>query len=187
MELVSDEQLIRWIAAGDKSCLGTLFERHHVALYNFCLQISHNTALAEDTVQETFVKMLKASASFRGDGSFRGWMFNIARNLMYDHMRREKRMQPLDEKQQDQQAGAEPGPEKSTADRQGGEVLERALALLPEAAREVIWLGRFQFDGYAELGQALDCSAGTARVRMHRAVKQLREIFLSLNEESANA
>ena len=187
MELVSDEQLIRWIAAGDKSCLGTLFERHHVALFNFCLQISRNTAVAEDTVQETFLRMLKASSGFRGDGSFRGWMFNIARNLMYDQMRKDKRLQPLDDKQHDQQPGAEPGPEKSAVEQEGSQLLERALGRLPQAAREVIWLGRFHFDGYAELGQALDCSAGTARVRMHRAVKQLREVFLSLSEESANA
>ena len=187
MELVSDEQLIRWIAAGDKSCLGTLFERHHEALYNYCLQITGNTALAEDSVQETFLRMLKASAGFRGDGSFRGWMFNIARNLIFDHMRREKRLQPMDQEKQEKQAGKEPGPEKTASDREGSVLLERALGLLPEAAREVIWLGRFHFDGYAELGQALDCSAGTARVRMHRAMKQLREVFLSLSEESANA
>ncbi len=187
MELVSDKQLIRWIAAGDKSCLGTLFERHHVALYNFCLQLSRNTALAEDIVQETFLRMLKASASFRGDGSFRGWMFNIARNLMYDHMRREKRLQPMDDQQRDQQPGLEPGPDKTVADHQGGQLLHKALGLLPTAAREVIWLGRFHFDGYTELGQALDCSAGTARVRMHRAMKQLREAFLHLSEDSANA
>ena len=61
------------------------------------------------------------------------------------------------------------------------------MKLLPPAAREVIWLGRFHFDGYEELGRALDCSAGTARVRMHRAMKQLKEIFLQLDPESAHA
>jgi len=78
----------------------------------------------------------------------------------------------------------EPGPERVASDRQGTALLERALGCLPEASREVIWLGRFQFDGYTQLGQALDCSAGTARVRMHRAMKQLREVFLRLSEES---
>ena len=97
MQAVSDEQLIEWIARGDRSCLGTLFERHHRALFNFVFQMTRNAALAEDLVQETFLRMLKAAGSFRGDGSFKSWMFHIARNQVYDHLRREKRIEPLSE------------------------------------------------------------------------------------------
>ena len=130
------------------------------------------------------MRMLKASAGFRGDGSFKGWMFNIAHNQIFDHLRREKRLQPMDQKEQEKQTAKEPGPEQAASDREGSMLLQRALGLLPAAAREVIWLGRFHFDGYDELGRALECSAGTARVRMHRAIKQLREVFLGLSEDS---
>ena len=66
MQAVSDEQLIEWVAGGDASCLGTLFERHHRALYQFCLQIVRQRALAEDVVQDTFMKVLK-KATLKGE------------------------------------------------------------------------------------------------------------------------
>lgn len=55
MKAVTDEQLIHWVAAGDASCLGTLFERHHRSVYQFCLQMTRNPAHAEDVVQEVFL------------------------------------------------------------------------------------------------------------------------------------
>jgi RNA polymerase sigma-70 factor (ECF subfamily) len=56
-----------------------------------------------------------------------------------------------------------------------------ALARLPAAAQEVIWLGRFEFDNYDELGQALACTAGTARVRMHRAMALLNSTYTDIH------
>jgi len=186
MRTISDQQLIEGIAAGDHSCLGTLFERHHRALYSYCFQMTRNAALSEDMVQDSFMRMLHAAGSYRGDGSFKGWMFHIARNLVFDHLRREKRIEPIDD-DRPEPASDERNPEEVARHGEQGALLDRALALLTPQAREVIWLGRFHFDGYDELGRALDCSAGTARVRMHRAMKQLREIFLELDGDSAHA
>jgi len=59
-------------------------------------------------------------------------------------------------------------------------LVAKALALIPEAAREIIWLGRFEFDNYEDLGTALECSAGAARVRMHRAMQQLNNTLIEL-------
>lgn len=186
MRTISDQQLIEGIAAGDHSCLGTLFERHHKALFNYCLQMTRDGALSEDLVQETFMRMLKAAGSFRGTGSFKSWMFHIARNQVFDHLRKQKRIEPLSDDRPEPES-PERDPERHLEDREQGALLEQALSRLPPHAREVIWLGRFHFDGYAELGRALDCSAGTARVRMHRAMKQLREIFLQLDGDTAHA
>ena len=51
MQAVSDEQLIQWVADGDASCLGTLFERHHRGVYQYCLQLTRSPAVSEDLVQ----------------------------------------------------------------------------------------------------------------------------------------
>ncbi len=64
--------------------------------------------------------------------------------------------------------------------------LQRALATLPAATREVIWLGRFEFDGYEDLARALGCKPGAARVRMHRAMQQLNLAFQQLNGAQAD-
>ena len=88
MQAVTDEQLIRWVADGDASCLGTLFERHHRAVYQYCLQLTRNATLSEDLVQEVFLKLLRKASSYRCEGSFKAWMFNIARNVAFDQLRK---------------------------------------------------------------------------------------------------
>src|SRR5215510_3202963 len=67
MQAVTDEQLIGWVADGDASCLGTLFERHHRDVYRFCLQMTRNKTMSEDLVQEVFLRVLKRASTFRGD------------------------------------------------------------------------------------------------------------------------
>lgn len=179
MQAVSDEQLIEWVAHGDASCLGTLFERHNRAVYQYCLQMTRNDAHAEDLVQDIFLKILRKAGSFRREGTFRGWLFNIARNVTLDHLRKAKHrvtedapgLEPVDEISAEQAAGGS----------QSMNVVMRALAELPAAVQEVIWLGRFEFDSYEELGQALGCKAGAARVRMHRAMQQLNAAYVTIN------
>ncbi len=91
MQAVSDEQLIQWVADGDASCLGTLFERHHRGVYQYCLQLTRSPAVSEDLVQDVFLKLLQKAASYRGEGSCKAWIFNIARNVTFDYLRRADR------------------------------------------------------------------------------------------------
>ena len=181
MQAVSDEQLLRWVADGDASCLGTLFERHHRGVYRFCLQMTRRSAVSEDLVQEVFLRVLKRAASFRAEGSCKAWIFNIARNVTFDYLRKA-----------DADTAALPGEpadelidhrssEQIVAGRQDLQLVERALAEIPAAAREVIWLARFVFDDYDELARALGCTASAARVRMHRAMQALNSAFTRMN------
>lgn len=182
MQAVSDEQLIEWVANGDPSCLGTLFERHHRAVYQFCLQMTRNPSHAEDLVQDVFVKILRKARGFRGEGTFRAWMFNIARNATLDDLRRTKRASeaPFDEVAEATMADHRSA-EQAAASRQDLNALQKAMARLPAHFREVIWLGRFEFNSFEELGQALGCKTGTARVRMHRAMQQLAAAWTEIN------
>jgi RNA polymerase sigma-70 factor (ECF subfamily) len=179
MQAVSDEQLIEWVASGDASCLGTLFERHHKALYQFCLQIVRQRALAEDVVQDTFMKVLNKAGTFRGDGSFKAWLFNIARNEALNQLRTASRRKttPADPATLDHELVDNRSAEQSASGCEAVAAVQRALDRLPAAAREVIWLGRFEFDGYDDLATALGCTPSTARVRMHRAMKQLSRVL----------
>lgn len=182
MRAVTDEQLIDWVARGDASCLGTLFERHNKAVYQYCRQMIRHSAQAEDLTQEVFLRILRKSSSFKATGSFKAWMFNIARNITLDHLRAmqrrgnvaavEESMEPMIENRTAEQAAS---------GSQSMEMLQQALSRLPAAVQEIIWLGRFEFDSYEELGQALGCKSGTARVRMHRAMQQLNTEYALIN------
>lgn len=182
MRAVTDEQLIDWVARGDTSCLGTLFERHNKAVYQFCRQMTRHSPQAEDLTQEVFLRVLKKASSFKATGSFKAWLFNIARNITLDHLRAMQRRgstAPVEE-------NMEPMIENRTAEQaasgsQSMDMLQQALSRLPSSVQEIIWLGRFEFDSYRELGQALGCKSGTARVRMHRAMQQLNTEYAAIN------
>ena len=182
MQAVSDEQLIRWVADGDASCLGTLFERHHRGVYRYCLQMTRSKALSEDLVQDVFLKVLKRASSFRGDGSCKAWIFNIARNVTFDVLRQSQTVAtPAAEGETDERLIDHRSSEQVAAGYQNLQLVERALAEIPAAAREVIWLGRFVFDDYDELARALGCTVSAARVRMHRAMESLHSTFTRMN------
>jgi RNA polymerase sigma factor (sigma-70 family) len=183
MRAVSDEQLIQWVADGDASCLGTLFERHHRSIYQYALQLTRSPAASEDLVQDVFLKVLQKASSFRGEGSCKAWIFNVARNITFDYLRRvdqrstvadeddENAVRLVDHRSSEQVAAAE----------QNLTLVARALAEIPAAAHEVIWLGRFVFEDYDELAAALGCTVSAARVRMHRAMQQLNSTFTRMN------
>jgi len=188
MQAVSDEQLIKWIAKGDASCLGTLFERHHKRVYQYCWQLVRQEAQAEDLVQEVFLKILNKAGSFRGQGSFRAWMFNIARNLTFDHLRQSKRQgREAPSAETAELLVDHRSAEQAASGFQDIDTLQQAMSRLPESAQEVIWLGRFEFENYEELGRALGCKAATARVRMHRAMQQLTLEFAAISGAHVNA
>ena len=188
MQAVSDEQLIEWVANGDSSCLGTLFERHHRSVYQYCRQMTRSSTQAEDLVQEVFLRILRKAGQFRQDGSFKAWMFRIARNITLTHVRqadRRGRLAPVDSLDEEG-VSDNLSAEHAAAASETVAMLARALANLPVAAQDVIWLGRFEFDSYEELGRALGCKTATARVRMHRAMQQLNSEFETINGAPIN-
>lgn len=183
MQAVTDEQLIRWVADGDASCLGTLFERHHRSLYQYCFHMTRSHSLSDDLVQDVFLKVMKSASSFRGEGSCKAWIFTIARNVTFAHLRQtdrevqsETELDGTNEHLVDHRSS-----EQVVAGKQVLGMVARALAELPATARDVIWLGRFVFDDYEELARALGCTASAARVRMHRAMQQLNSAVIRMN------
>ena len=81
---------------GDVSALGILFERFHVALFDFLTRVTGDRTAAEDMVQDVFVRILKYRSTYRGEGSFETWVFRIARNARADSFRTRTVAEPLD-------------------------------------------------------------------------------------------
>lgn len=177
MDAVSDETLMQWLQAGDDSCLGALFERHHLALFQYCVHLTRDRSAAEDVVQDAFFRVLKKRKSYKGAGSFKSWLFNIARNAAFDHLRKARRFTDIESVPETEDDAAAPDQHHSKAEYTA--LVEAILQKLPVEVREVIWLGKFHFDNYEELGLALACSPGAAKVRLHRAMKKLTERVLA--------
>src|SRR4030095_11266797 len=94
---VTDETLMEAGRNGDVAKLGMLFERHHRALFDFLVRMTGNASIAEDLVQDVFVRILKYRATWRGEGRFETWLFRIARNARADYFRTRTTDAPIDE------------------------------------------------------------------------------------------
>ena len=88
LDAVSDQMLMISVRDGNMEKLGMLFERHHGRLFNYFLHLTGNRHLSEDLVQEVFVRLLKYRHTFRENSTFTAWMFQIARNVRIDYLRK---------------------------------------------------------------------------------------------------
>lgn len=164
------------VRRGEVGRLGTLFDRHHRRIYRFCLRLTGDPAASEDLVQDIFMRVLRYRRTYRGDRDFLPWLYRLARNATNDHFRRgaRRRESPAEIPER---ASDEPGPWQGLEGREDVRLLRRALLELPLARREVLVLSRFEERRYDEIAALLGCSVGAVKVRVHRALKQLRQIY----------
>lgn len=132
-------------------------------------------------VQNVFVRMLKYKHTFTGEGSFTAWMFRTARNVNYDHHRKfkkEKDQSDLSSMEYKLEDGQNFDTEMNKRDEVS--ILNRAMQKLPPEKREILILSKYKEIKYNEIGEILGCSEGAAKVKAHRALNDLRTIFLQL-------
>lgn len=169
---------MRAVRDGDLGKLGILFERHHAGLFDFLSRMTGDRSAAEDLTQDVFVRMLKYRGTFRNDGRFETWMFHIARNARADYFRRLTAV-ALNDEGIDAATDA-PGPGHLLERDEQTALLRRALLQLREDRRELIVLARYRGMKHEAIAELLGVDAGTVKVRIHRALKELREIVLRL-------
>jgi RNA polymerase sigma-70 factor (ECF subfamily) len=173
------------VRAGELDALGELFERHHRPLFGFLVKLTGERAVAEDVVQTTFQRMLKYRHTYRDDGSFRAWMYHLARRCAADAFRKASTApEATDPADLADCADDAPHAGQEAAQRDDRAVLQSALARLDRDDREVLLLSRFQELSFAEISGILECSVGAAKVRAHRALCELRDIYFELQKEN---
>ncbi len=181
METQTDSSLMKLVQAGDTPQLAVLFERYHGALFRYLLQMSRDRALSEDLVQEVFFRVLKYAGSYDPSLAFRVWLYRMARNAYFDAVRKRRLDVPADEMSEIR--SPEPVPEELLTRKQDAAFLRDALDKMPEEKREILVLSRFHGLRYEEIASILRCEIGTVKVRVYRALKELREIFCELRGE----
>jgi len=174
--MISDEELMSQVRSGVGEMLGVLFERYQHPLFNFFYKLTGNRAVSEDLVQEVFLRILKYRHSYRSETGFRAWLYQIARNARVDLLRRRQHTEVSWEPEMS------PGvvPDDSAQQQQESALLYMALQELPEEKREVLVLSRFQDLKYEQIAEIVGCEVSTVKVKVHRALHDLREIFRGL-------
>jgi RNA polymerase sigma-70 factor, ECF subfamily len=173
---VTDELLMAKVRDGDLAPLGVLFERYHLRLFDFLSRVTGDRVEAQDLVQDVFVRVLKYRSTYRNGASVQTWLFRIARNSTADYFRRRPRREwPTEALRDSPDVG--PDPEQIFESSRNQLRLHRALMALRDDQRELIVLARYQGLSSEQLAEIYGLEVGTVRVRIHRAVGELRDIF----------
>lgn len=176
----SDDAVMCRVQAGELQALALLFERHQTPLLSYFLRVGAVRAAAEDLVQDVFVRILKYRATYRPGSRFATWMYSIARNARLNHLHKQR-----GETEWDDTYAPPVLPGDGAQAEQERVLLERALARLPEDKREILVLARYQEMKYEDIGALLGCETNTVKVRVHRALQELREHYMFLSNRGS--
>jgi RNA polymerase sigma-70 factor, ECF subfamily len=170
-----DHALVAAATAGSVAAFETLYRRHAGRIHALCLRMTGSRAAAEDCVQEAFVQAWQKLDRFEGRSEFGTWLHRVAVNCVLGWQRAESRrpsghLRPVNDSATDPW-GADPeaGDPGSDLD------LERAIAGLPEGARNVFVLQALAGYSHEEVAEMLGVAVGTCKAQLHRARRLLEE------------
>jgi RNA polymerase sigma-70 factor (ECF subfamily) len=171
----ADLELIdRW-KGGDQRAATLLVERHAGAVARFAASVGAKGDV-QDIVQDTFVRAFASIDSFRGDSSIRTWLFTIARRLLLDLRRSERRRGEQVEVQEGDAATEYDALDSFVAD-ETRQRMHQAVARLSKTQREVFTLRVSEGLSYKEIADVAGTTEGAARVHYHNAMRTIKEFL----------
>lgn len=175
-----DEQLISQALKGNRRAWLALIKRYESQIYHYGIRMTGNTHDASDLMQDIFVSVYRSLGNYRGEGSFKGWLFRVAHFRCIEFYRRKRPEQGLDDTPEPE--CEQDCPETGYFRDQTSANLMQAMQRLPLAQKAVVELkffGQFTFD---EIAEQLGLSANTVKSRLYSALSKLK---LELEVENA--
>jgi RNA polymerase sigma factor (sigma-70 family) len=170
--LLSDERLTRRAVGGDERAFAAIFRRYHQPLYRFCLAIVGNPEDAQDALQNTMIKVLRALPGEERRIDLKPWLYRIAHNESIDLLRRRRETRQLDV----EQVAPGYGLAEEAATRERLRRLLADLGELPERQREVLVMREMSGLQFEEIAVALGTSGAVARQTLYEARQSLRQM-----------
>jgi RNA polymerase sigma-70 factor (ECF subfamily) len=163
--LTKDSELLKRAGKGSEAAFLELYQRHQGPIFRFALHMSGRVEVAEEVVQEVFLKLLSGTSGFSEvNGSLQGYLIGTARNMIRERLRHAQRFvnsEPV--------AATDSGVLESLSKEQELRDLHAAIMSLPANYREVIALCDLENMDYSQAASHLGCPLGTVRSRLHRA------------------
>ena len=167
-----DRSLIQAFQSGDDFAFVSIYNRHRSAVYTFCLKMLLDRDGAQDVMQETFLRVYENRTRLLNAGSFRAWLFTIARNQCLNTLRRDRRNVPLDPEDESVLAL----PEASLSRMEANEEIDRVnefLIRLKDEYREVLILREYQNLSYEEIAAITRSTVSAVKSRLFKARRKL--------------
>lgn len=165
------ELLVARCQLGEPAAFERLVERWHLPIWRWVRGVAGDPAVAEEIVQEAWLRILRGIGRLRDPARLRSWLFSIVRRTFVDRLRwryAEERNEPLDA----EPAGGDATDELAAEDL---DHLHAAVADLPPPDRETIVLFYLRELDLREVAEVLGVPVGTVKSRLHRARRRLRE------------
>jgi RNA polymerase sigma-70 factor (ECF subfamily) len=182
--MATDFELLEAWRGGDEDAGRDLFGRHFDGVYRFFRNKVDDAA--EDLTQQTFMGLVQGRDRFRGDASFRTYLFMIARKKLYSYLRtNQRRAEPVEFHSTSVADLGLPSPSRAVAVRQEQQLLLQALRQLPIEMQVALELFYWEELTVQEIADVLETPVGTVKSRLQRARLRLDEILaqLSTSEE----
>ena len=173
MELLTDESLINKVQKGQLDACGLLYSRYKKPLFTYFYNNIYDEAKSEDLVQVTFEKVIKYRKNFSGNGSFRSWLFTIARNAYIDEYNNRKKTRSVDIMNHDF-AHEDHGEAQMIAGEKAS-LLIKALRMLDQEKRELITMVKLNDMKYQQVADIYGLSLSNVKTRIFRIMKELKE------------
>ena len=176
---ITESDLINGCLNDDRRMQEELYRRFSPRMYAVCLRYAGNNEEAEDILQEGFVKVFKKLGSFRGEGSFEGWIRRIFVNTAIEHFRRKRYLQPVTEKEENTIEGKYLSALDGLAEK---DILALVQQLSP-GYRTVF--NMYVVEGYShkEIADMLNISEGTSKSQLSRAKVILQDMVKEFIEQ----
>lgn len=173
-----DLGLVERFRQGQRRAFDELVQRYQKPIYYLVLRYLGNSADAADITQKTFVRVFRSISGFRGDSSFRTWIYRIAINLALNHLRDHRRVAAADLAEVKEEALAvAPLGAARVIHGEDAATLRAAVARLAPKQRLVLELRVYEELSFREVAEVAGCTENTAKVNFHHAIKRLRAIL----------
>lgn len=187
-ESKTDEQLMLDYASGNAVAFEELFRRYGKKIYNLFFRSLNDAGIAEDLLQDCFIRVIEARERYKPESDFSSWIFTIAMNLLRDQYRTKKRRpraqmaESFDDGRLHNPAKEEE-PQQTLERQQVKEAVAKALESLPDEQREVIVLSKYEGLSFAEIGKILNLSPAAAKQKAYRGLQSLNRRLAHLKQE----
>ncbi len=168
------ESIIIGCKKGDQACFSQIVDLYGKRCFGYFYRLTGNREVSEDLLSELFVKLVEKIAGYKG-GSFNGWLFAMASNIFYDHLRfKQRQSRLLDEHKRRLEF------ESLTVKNLPGDEADKiqaALGKLDADVREVILMRFYSQLSFKEIADSKGEPIGTTLSKVHRGLKRLRELM----------
>lgn len=182
LKLMSDQQLVEDVRAGDRSSYSELVKRHQKGLLRLSMRFVKDVDSAQDIVQEAFIKAYEKLNTFEGRSTFKSWLFQIAVNTARNKLRASKRIHTDIE---DMDIGVAATAENNLVHMAVGELLQKEVEKLPFKQKTALVLRVYEDMSFSEIADVMDCPYDTAKANYRHALLKLKDIFKNRSEFSS--